>query len=970
MRHLCARVPTLTRHTGDALGADGRSSRILCACARLTRQGSWADHLAFEQELLDGGAPHEAAQHLLDRLLTGAGAPGRTEAERRSSAALLSELSELLNGAGSPTEIVTALEQLRQAVFAMQRTRHPPHCASAESDVTPAHEASGNQIAEEWLVRLFSSTLTEEIVAGGYLQLMNSYYGIVRGAYLLLCLFLRLKNRFRFSSRNADEILLLQQTASSYASSLRTLFLMKWLGSQLLLPSDANLARMSALELDDGTTHQSTFLYVVQAYYSDVRGDVMAAFASSKDVYQLLRAGQPMWDLLLPVLRTFVDQLWFERRSLPSILRFFSIMLANYDSSLLTQKCIQLLDWQNLPLLYMLAQSYVKDAEFALATACFIKTAFCPLDDTARTFLREMLRSEAYGAEEASNVDAASDQQLILRYLLKVVQLLGGFKQYDHAIATAFTAIEFCSRDPATRDVEPLTAALWTHIFIHSLAKCDYVLAYTALVSNPDDQRRRDLLRRLVVALCESNDVATLCSLPFIGLFEEVNALLSDRAAKSDVLGSPCYYDILYALHAHRGNFRKAAECMTVYAKRLGVEARGAGTDALVSQANAYLAAIHAFHLVSKAHTWTLDSALPSLPPSSPEPEEALTASPKRKRNTAEPLPAPLTETERRVMLQTLEDLERRYLLTKAHILLASRLTDFVPHPPTSELAASARETLALLVQHGYFETALALAKLFFPRDVKALQTVFEAFARRCLLYHDPDAAVALDEEWTDSLEEAHGDRKGGWRLLQCYLLLFDGVDTNYALHVHVAHTLLELEPHAALPLWLVHYLAVAHPGGLLRLYLQFDLLEDAARLASRVVQAAHDAVEVRLSSDRWLRPGAAIVVRQKDDGGREQRWPAVFVAQEGERWVVRGADGADVAVNKEQLHPAELSFLPYTFLELVVERLKERVPKEGDVARKAALAHRLRDVQEGLQRYQEAVDTLEQSKNPRGAST
>lgn len=131
-----------------------------------------------------------------------------------------------------------------------------------------------------------------------------------------------------------------------------------------------------------------------------------------------------------------------------------------------------------------------------------------------------MLRSEAYGAEEASNVDGASDTQLILRYLLKVIQLLGGFKQYEHAIATAFTALEFCGRDPATRNGEPLTAALWTHIFIHSLAKRDYVLAYTALVSNPDELRRRDLLRRLVVALCEANEVATLCSLPFIGLFE------------------------------------------------------------------------------------------------------------------------------------------------------------------------------------------------------------------------------------------------------------------------------------------------------------------------------------------------------------------------------------------------------------------------------------------------------------------
>jgi hypothetical protein len=78
--------------------------------------------LAFEQELLDGGVPQEAAQRLLDRLLTGAGAPGRTEAERRSSANLLAELDELLQGAGTSAEVLAVMEHLREALFATQRT--------------------------------------------------------------------------------------------------------------------------------------------------------------------------------------------------------------------------------------------------------------------------------------------------------------------------------------------------------------------------------------------------------------------------------------------------------------------------------------------------------------------------------------------------------------------------------------------------------------------------------------------------------------------------------------------------------------------------------------------------------------------------------------------------------------------------------------------------------------------------------
>lgn len=375
---------------------------------------------------------------------------------------------------------------------------------------------------------------------------------------------------------------------------------------------------------------------------------------------------------------------------------------------------------------------------------------------------------------------------------------------------------------------------------------------------------------------------------------------------------------------------------MTVYAKRLALESLGSGTEALIKQANAYLAAIHAFYLVQAAHTWTLDTALPSLPQAvhSTDSEEALTASPKRKRNT-EPAHALATETDRRVTLQTLEDLERRYLLTRAHILLAGRVPDFVPHPPMSDAVAAARETLALLLQHGYFDTSLALAKLFFARDVKALQGVFEAFAQRCLLYHDPAQGVELDEEWVDSLEEAHGDRKGGWWLLQRYLLLFDGVETNHSLHAHVAHKLLELEPYAALPLWLVQYLATHNPGSLLRLYLQYELLEDASRLACKVLQAAHDAVNTRLSSAPWLRAGAACVVREKEaEAGKERRWQAVFVSfvqDDHAKCVVRGTDGLDVVRAREQLHQTDIVFLPYTFLEVLEQRLTERVAKDAD---------------------------------------
>ena len=62
-----------------------------------------------------------------------------------------------------------------------------------------------------------------------------------------------------------------------------------------------------------------------------------------------------------------------------------------------------------------------------------------------------------------------------------------------------------------------------------------------------------------MVVLCESREVATLAKLPFVGLLEDVNSILNERASKSDILQSPNYYNILFALHVHRGNLRKGS---------------------------------------------------------------------------------------------------------------------------------------------------------------------------------------------------------------------------------------------------------------------------------------------------------------------------------------------------------------------------------------------------------------------------
>ena len=109
------------------------------------------------------------------------------------------------------------------------------------------------------------------------------------------------------------------------------------LGNKSLHPTDINLARFSAMDMGEGMATVPDFYHVIQVYYGEIRPEVMAAFARSQEVHQLLRGGQPMWDLVLPLLRIFVVRLWCDRSSLASVLNFFSVMLRSYDASLLIQ---------------------------------------------------------------------------------------------------------------------------------------------------------------------------------------------------------------------------------------------------------------------------------------------------------------------------------------------------------------------------------------------------------------------------------------------------------------------------------------------------------------------------------------------------------------------------------------------------------------------------------------------------------
>ena len=125
-------------------------------------------------------------------------------------------------------------------------------------------------------------------------------------------------------------------------------------------------------------------------------------------------------------------------------------------------------------------------------------------------------------------------------------------------------------------------------VFKLNLQLEDYPAAYTAMTSNTDKDRRKDCLRNFVLHLSEKGDLAPLVEAPYGGLEEEISSILENRALAvsgnfilHDLVSQifiqilahdTRYFDLLFAFHITKENFRQAAKSMYLHATRLKAE--------------------------------------------------------------------------------------------------------------------------------------------------------------------------------------------------------------------------------------------------------------------------------------------------------------------------------------------------------------------------------------------------------------
>uniref|UniRef100_A0A8D2HUQ8 Nucleoporin 160 n=1 Tax=Urocitellus parryii TaxID=9999 RepID=A0A8D2HUQ8_UROPR len=450
---------------------------------------------------------------------------------------------------------------------------------------------------------------------------------------------------------------------------------------------------------------------------------------------------------------------------------------------------------------FMLGRCYLVTGEGQKALECFCQAAS---EVGKEEFLDRLIRSE--------DGDIVSSPRL--QYYDKVLRLLDVVGLPELVIQLATSAITEAGDDWKSQ------ATLRTCIFKHHLDLGHNSQAYEALTQIPDSSRQLDCLRQLVVVLCERSQLQDLVEFPYVNLHNEVVAIIESRARAVDLM-THNYYELLYAFHIYRHNYRKAGTVMFEYGMRLGREVRT--LRGLEKQGNCYLAAINCLRLIRPEYAWIVQ-------PASGAVYDRPGASPKRNHD-GECTAAP---TNRQIEILELEDLEKECSLARIRLTLAQ-------HDPSAVAVAgssSAEEMVALLVQAGLFDTAISLCQTF----KLPLTPVFEGLAFKCIkLQFGGEAAQAEAWAWlaANQLSSVITTKESSatdeaWRLLSTYLDRYK-VQNNLYHHCVINKLLSHGVP---LPNWLINSYKKVDAAELLRLYLNYDLLEEAVDLVSEYVDA------------------------------------------------------------------------------------------------------------------------------------
>ncbi|RFU30006.1 hypothetical protein B7463_g6309, partial [Scytalidium lignicola] len=202
------------------------------------------------------------------------------------------------------------------------------------------------------------------------------------------------------------------------------------------------------------------------------------------------------------------------------------------------------------------------------------------------------------------------------KYYSHIVTLYEREKEYSYVIDFARLALQFIRPEHGDKNTNELQTEMHSRLFNAAVHTCRYELAHSTLLLFIDTALQHSSLRTLLTKMCETSCTAQLVDLPFIGLQDIVDEILSQKCQSIvDVTVGVPYHNILYAWRIKRNNFRGAA---AISLERLHKLQQSSNEDkVMISEeletpiTKEYLALINALSCVDPKQAWIVYESFP-----------------------------------------------------------------------------------------------------------------------------------------------------------------------------------------------------------------------------------------------------------------------------------------------------------------------------------------------------------------------
>lgn len=203
------------------------------------------------------------------------------------------------------------------------------------------------------------------------------------------------------------------------------------------------------------------------------------------------------------------------------------------------------------------------------------------------------------------------------QYYSHIVTLFEKSKNYAHVVDFARLSLQFIKPGSEDPQLSQLRTEMHSRLFNAAIQTYRYDLAHSVLALFTDTALRHSSLRTLVSKMCESSYASELVELPFIGLQDAVDDILTQKCQNIvEVTVSVPYHKILYAWRIKRNDFRGAAAISLSRLQKLQQAGEGdriLGEDGLETPVTKqYVALINALTCVDPKQAWIFQEEPPS----------------------------------------------------------------------------------------------------------------------------------------------------------------------------------------------------------------------------------------------------------------------------------------------------------------------------------------------------------------------